>query len=280
LRFATVANVRVDVLTELAPGVALWQGSGGPGEPNAAVVIDDDGITVIDALVSPSQAAPFAQACTEVGVPVRRLVVTSSHAEYVGGSSMFPLAAVYGTAEISALLDLPPNVEGFRRLFPDHDSEFDELVTRPVSHTVTEAAWISASAVAVPLPGELEQNLVVQIPEQGVVVCGALASFTTTPLVFDGDPARWIESLDVIAGYGSIFVPGHGPPGDLRAIGDLQLYLQAVIDAGGDVSALRPGPWKQWSGSQYHAVNVERAAMLAAGNPAPPPSMLRLLGLA
>ncbi len=268
------------MLTEVAPGVALWPGSGVPGEPNAVVVLDDDGITVIDALISPTQAASLAEACGEIGLPVRRLLSTSSHIEYVGGSSMFPLAAVYGTPQISAHLDLPPNIEGLARLFPDHAREFDDLMTRPVSHTVTEPAWISASAVAVPLGGELEQNLAVQIPEQGVVVCGALASFGTTPLMFDGDPALWIESLDVIAGYGSHFIPGHGAPGDLSSVREMQAYLQACIDARGDLAALGPGPWTAWSGAQYHAVNVERAAMLAAGDPSPPPSMLRLLGLA
>ena len=37
------------MLTEVAPGVACWQGAGGPGEPNACVLIDDDGLTVVDA---------------------------------------------------------------------------------------------------------------------------------------------------------------------------------------------------------------------------------------
>ena len=46
------------VLSEVAPGVALWQGAGAPGEPNACVVIDDDGLTVIDSLISPTQGRP------------------------------------------------------------------------------------------------------------------------------------------------------------------------------------------------------------------------------
>lgn len=267
------------MLNEIAPGIELWAGTGGPGEPNAVVIIDDDGLTVVDSLLSPQQAAPLAAACAELGLPVRRLVATSSHAEYVGGSTLFPLAAVYGTPQISAHLDQPPNVAGCRALFPDHAAEFDELMTRPVSHMITEAAWISASAVAVPLGGELTQNLAVQIPEQGVVACGALASFGTTPLLFDGDPVALIASLDVIAGYGHTFVPGHGPVGGRDELADLQRYLQAVIDAGGDPARLGRGPWDDWSGSAYHAINVERAAMLAAGDMAPPPSMLRLLGL-
>ena len=266
-------------LQQVAPGVDVWLGSGHPGSPNATVIVDDDGLTVVDTLLSPSQAQPFAVDCEQLARPVRRMVLTSSHVEYVGGSTAFPLAAVYGTPQISAHLDQDPNVEGCRQLFADHAHEFDDLVTRTVSHTVAEAAWISASAVAVPLGGELAQNLAVQVPEAGVVVCGALASFGTTPLVFDGDPGQWIESLDVILGYGSVFVPGHGPVGDASSIRDLQAYLEACLGAKGRADALPPGPWDRWEARHFDAINVERAAMLAAGDPAPPPSMLRLLGL-
>ena len=267
------------MLTEIAPGVAGWFGSGEPGSPNAVVLIDDDGLSVVDSLLSPTQALPFAEACAALGAPIPRLITTSSHVEYVGGSSRFPLAAVYGTPQISAHLDQPLNADGCRQLFPTHAEEFDDVTTRPVSHMITEAAWISGTAVAVPLGGELAENLVVQIPEQGVVVCGALASFGTTPLVFDGDPRQWLESLEVLLSYGSVFVPGHGPVGGPEEVRDLQAYLRACIDAGGDIDRLGSGPWDTWRARHFDAINVERAALLAQGDPSPPPSMLRLLGL-
>lgn len=267
------------MMQEVAPGVLAWLGSGEPGSPNAAVVSDDDGLTIIDCLLSPAQAAPLANAVGELGLPVPRAVMTSSHLEFVGGSGLFPLAAVYGTPQISAHLDQPPNLEGCQRLYPDQADDLVDLQTRPVSHMITEPAWISASIVAVPLAGELDQNLVVQVPEQGVVLCGALASFGTTPLAFDGDPERWIESLDVILGYGSIFVPGHGPVGGPDEIRALQGYLAACIDAEGDPGAVAPGPWDEWRARHLDEINVQRAAMLRAGDHSPPPAMLRLLGL-
>ncbi len=267
------------MLHEVALGVAVWLGTGEPGSPNAAVVSDDDGVTVVDTLLSPPQAAPLADAVSQLGLPVPRVVTTSSHLEFVGGSACFPLAAVYGTPQISAHLDQPPNLEGCRRLYPDQADDLVDVATRPVSHVITEAAWISASAVAVPLPGELDQNLAVQIPERGVVICGALASFGTTPLAFDGDPGRWIDSLEVLQGYGSVFVPGHGPVGSADDLRVLQAYLAACIEADGDSSRLGPGPWDDWRARHFDEVNVQRAAMLRAGDHSPPPAMLRLLGL-
>ena len=50
--------------------------------------------------------------------------------------------------------------------------------------------------------------------------------------------------------------------------------------ADGDTARLAPGPWDGWADREHDIVNVERAAMLAAGDDAVPPSMLRLAGLA
>ncbi len=47
-------------LLDVAPGVYAWIGGDGrPDAPNAGAVIDEDGITVIDALLTPADAAPF-----------------------------------------------------------------------------------------------------------------------------------------------------------------------------------------------------------------------------
>lgn len=269
-------------LTSLAPGVALWLQAGGRGTTNSAVVVDDDGLTVVDSLLTPRAAEPLAAACADLGLFVRRLVLTSSHLAFVGGSGLFRLAAVYGTAETSAMLDQPPNIAGCQRLYPADAAnlaELDEVGTRPVSHIVREAAWISPSAVAVPLRGEQAENLVVQVPNVGVVLAGALCSFGVTPLAFAADLEAWADSLETLLTYGSIFVPGQGPVGDADDVRALQGYLRACILAGGDPARLATGPWDDWSGRELDEVNVERAAMLARGDPSPPPAMLRLLGI-
>jgi cyclase len=267
-------------LHELAPGVHVWLHEPGDADrPNAGVVVDDDGITVVDALLTPAQAAPLAEVLAAVGLPVRRLVLTSSHVQYVGGSKAFPLAAVYGTAQISAHLDQPPNIAGYQRLFPLHALDLEELTTRPVSHTVAQPAYLTATAIAVPASGELAENLVVQVPEAAVLFGGALCWFGVTPRCFDGDPAAWADALDTIVTYAPIIVPGHGPIGGEEELRDLQAYLRACVAADGDASRIPAGPWDAWPGREFDAVNVERAAMLARGDRSPPPSMLRMLGL-
>ena len=108
---------------------------------------------------------------------------------------------------------------------------------------------------------------------------GALASFGTTPLAFDGDPAAWAESLGTLLELGTTIVPGHGSPGGAADLADLVGYLQACVAADGDPSAIPAGPWDDWANRNFDAVNTERAARLASGDDSTPRAMFELLGL-
>lgn len=268
-------------LVELDDGVFAWLAEDpGPGRANAGVVADDDGVTVIDALMVPSQSRPFAAAVEAIGLPVRRLVLTSSHLEYAGGTPSFPRPAVYGTGQISAHLDQPPDVVVLRRLYPGQAQELDdELRTRPVTHVVTGRTKLTPSVHAVVVQGDLEENLVLAVPGAGVVFGGATCSFGVTPLAFQSDPAAWADTLADVGALGPRIVPGHGPIGGADDLLAQSAYLYACVDADGDPAALPPGPWDQWSARDHDEVNVERAAMLARGDTAIPPSMLRRAGL-
>lgn len=269
-------------LVTLAPGVLAWLADEPRhGRTNAGVVVDDDGLTVVDCLLTPGLAAPLAEALAGLGRPVRRAVYTSSHLEFVGGSSRFWMAARYGRSQTSALLDQPPPAAVARRLYPEEAGEFDEaFATRPVSHTVDTAAWLSPAVCVLPTAGEQRENLVALVPAADVLFAGAMATVGVTPNAFDGDPAAWADALGELAELAGTVVPGIGPVGGPDDLLALQAYLYACVDAAGDVSAIPSGPWDGWRDRHLDAVNVERAAMLAAGDDGVPPSMLRLAGLA
>jgi cyclase len=269
-------------LHALAPGVFAWiETPPTHGVTNAGVVVEGDGITVIDCLLTPDAAQLLVDELSSFDLPVRRAIYTSSHIEFVGGSSRFWMAARYGRAQTSALLDQPPNVEVYRRLYPEAATVFDEeFSTRPVSHTVNEPAWLTPAVCAVPIAGQQLENLVAVLPGADVVFAGAMCCFGVTPNCFDGDPGVWAESLGDLAEMASTIVPGLGPVGGADDVVALQAYLFACADAEGDVSAIPPGPWDAWTDRHFDEVNVERAAMLARGEAGVPPSMLRLVGMA
>jgi glyoxylase-like metal-dependent hydrolase (beta-lactamase superfamily II) len=267
------------VLDPLLPGVHVWlQRPGGPGRANAGVVVDEDGVTVIDTLLAPSQWAPFGEAVEALGFPIRRVVLTSSNAEYSGGTTRFRFAAIYGRPQTSAHLDQPADPDVLRHLYPDVAGEIDEeFRTRPVSHVVNAAVQLTPAAVAIPMTGQQAENLVVAVPGAGIVFAGAMCSFGVTPLAHQGDPAAWAEALDRLLELAPIIVPGHGPIGGEEEVRDLQQYLRACVDADGDVARIGSGPWDSWTARQHDAVNVERAAMLQRGEDAIPDALLRML---
>lgn len=265
-------------LTPLVPGVYAWlEEPPTIGRPNAGVVVDEDGLTVIDTLMVPSQSARVAAAVAELGRPVPRVVLTSGHIEFAGGTSRFPLAAVYGSALTSDHLDQPPNVDAYKAFMPDFAEEFDGLETRPVSHIVDDAVMVSAAVEVIPARGHTPGNLLVRVPAAGILFAGGMCSFGVTPLAFQGDPAAWAQALGSVAELAETIVPGHGPVGGPAQVRELQAYLVACVEADGDPGAIPAGPWDSWANRELDAINVERAHLLSRGQDRIPSSMLRAI---
>jgi cyclase len=268
-------------LEGVGPGVLAWlDDDPGPGRPNAGIIVDDDGLTLVDTLLVPSQWGPLADALATLERPLRRVVVTSSHIEYVGGTGHFWQAGFYGTAQASAHLDQAPNVDVYRRMFPDLADELDpELATHPITHVVTEPAWLTPAVRVVPTAGQTAENLVVHVPGADVLLGGAMASFGVTPDAFQGDPATWAGSAATIASWASTIVPGHGPVGGPTEMDTLAAYLLACADCAESGADIPPGPWDDWPGRHLDASNIERAGMLARGEDGIPGSVVERLGL-
>lgn len=267
----------------LVPGVYAWlHDPSAIGWPNAGLVVDDDGVTVIDTLTVRSQWQPFGDVVDALGVRIKRVVLTSSHIEFVGGTTRFRLGAIYGTGQASAHLDQPANPDVYRRLLPDLAAEFDdEMATRPVSHVVDSPVQLTPAVTVLPTSGQMAENLVVLLAGADILFAGAMCSFGVTPLCFQGDPKGWADALDELVTLAPIIVPGHGPIGGEEEVAHLQGYLRACVEVAeaGDIDAPLPtGPWDSWPGREHDAINVERAAMLARGDDGIPHSLLARLG--
>lgn len=279
-------------LQPIAPGVWAWIGHGSTNDAgNAGVIVEDDCITVIDTLLAPSAARALNNTLAKrFGLPIKHVVYTSSHLGSVGGSAVFWMAARYGRTQTNVLLDQPAPIDAYRRLSPKfaHDFETDPRIaevpfsTRPVSHVVDAAAWLTPLVLALPVSGQQSENLVVLVPSAGVLFAGAFASIGSTPNAWDGNPATWADTLGELAdqvGASGVVVPGRGPIGASRHLQLQQAYLYACDDAEGDASRISAGPWDDWTDRDLDAVNVERAARVAAGDLGVPRTMLERLGL-
>jgi len=266
-------------LTRLGDGVWAWLQPGGEtGVSNAGVIADEDGLTIVDTLMVPSQWGPFVEAVQALEQPVKRVVLTHAHVDHVGGTIGFRNAAVYGSPVTSELLDQEMPIDAYKAFMPAFADEFDELAetgTRPVSHLVDGPAQLTPRVELLPAPGHTPGDIVALVADVDVLFAGDLCFFGVTPLAFQGDPAMWANVLDAIAELADTIVPGHGPVGGDAEVRELQTYLRHCV-----AGTVPPGPWDSWlDREQRDPINIERAALLAEKRDEIPPSMLKAIGL-
>ena len=266
-------------LTRLGDGVWAWLQPGGEtGVSNAGVIADEDGLTIVDTLMVPSQWGPFVEAVQALEQPVKRVVLTHAHVDHVGGTIGFRNAAVYGSPVTSELLDQEMPIDAYKAFMPAFAGEFDELAetgTRPVSHLVDGPAQLTPRVELLLAPGHTPGDIVALVADVDVLFAGDLCFFGVTPLAFQGDPAMWANVLDAIAELADTIVPGHGPVGGDAEVRELQNYLRHCV-----AGTIPPGPWDSWlDREQRDPINIERAALLAEKRDEIPPSMLKAIGL-
>lgn len=247
------------------------------------VIIEDDGITLIDSGSNVAHGRTILQLLTRItGDPspnVRRVVLSSSRVVFAGGTSQMRAASITGSKSTSDQLDIPADPAMFRRLLPHMAAEYSQdFTTREVTHVVDDPASLTSRVALIPIAGEADTNLVAHLADEDVIFLGALGSFGVTPLLFDSDPIAWIKSLESLAEGTELLIPGHGPPGGQADLEDMINYLKACMDAEGDPARLAEGPWDLWSDRRFDAVNVERATMISSGDQFVPRAMLELLG--
>lgn len=250
-------------LHRVGDGCWAWlQPNGDWGEANAGLVAGDGASAVVDTLWDQRLARAFlAAAAPQLAVaPIRLVVNTHSDGDHWWGNAEMPAGAeiVTGAASLEAMRaeaspaelgrlgalgrragPLPGPVGAMGRyvgamLAP---FAFGDVTLRLPDRTFTGQAEEAVGGRTLRLievgPAHTAGDLVVHVPDAGVVYAADILFVDATPVMWIGPVEGWIAALDTLLGLeADTFVPGHGPVTDragVQAVRDYWEWLRGIV---------------------------------------------------
>lgn len=212
----------------VSPRVWMVQGQSALGSPanrnfisNAAFIVTDDSVVVVDALGAPALADELLQEIRRVTrLPVRLAIVTHYHADHVYGLQSLKAAGARIVAHRGAQAYLHSDTAA-QRLAYSRQALAPWVDER--TRLVAADEWIDGERhfevggvelrVLPAGPAHTPEDLVIMLPGEGVLIAGDLVFRARVPFVGQADSAGWLASLDhLIDMQPRVIVPGHGPP--------------------------------------------------------------------
>jgi cyclase len=288
-------------LTEIGDGAfAYLQPDGSWGWSNAGLLVGSSSSFLIDTLFSLDLTRRMldAMAVHTAAAPIGTLVNTHANGDHCFGNQLVDGARVImsqATAEelshVPASLlhamkqDPGPLGEVFRHMFGPFD--FSGIDVPPPDETFTGAMSLTIDDRAIELiqlgPAHTDGDVIVHLPDAGIVYTGDLLFIDGTPISWAGTLTNWMQAVDrIIALAPSVIVPGHGPLTDIagaRRVGD---YLHLIDTEGrarhaagmsSDEAArdIALGDYAGWLDAERVAVNVATLYRELAPDAAPVP---------
>lgn len=236
---------------QVAERVWFAQGETALGSPanrnfisNAAFVVTDDGVVVIDALGSPALANELLAEIRRVtSQPVRHVVVTHYHADHIYGLQSFKAAGATILAHAEGRDYLNSDTARQRLEASRHDlAPWIDADT----HLVAADCWLQDDETHLRVgsydfvirrvgPAHTAEDVVVFVPALGVLFSGDLFFRGRIPFVGQADSRRWISSLERVMDYKPrLVIPGHGavstdPLADLALTRDYLVHLRRTM---------------------------------------------------
>lgn len=207
-------------MIEVAPNAyAVIQAN---GATNSGFIVGEEGVLVIDSLMTPSLATRLLSMIRSVTkAPIRYLVDTHYHGDHVFGNQYFVPAPIIGHVNCRTELiekfdanmqryrsgrpELIPELEQIRMTLPD--VTFDDQMTIRLGDRVIDLIYLGRAHTA--------GDILLHLPDDGVLYAGDIAFHQVLPAFPDGHITKWLDVMEETTKIeADTIVPGHGPVGD------------------------------------------------------------------
>jgi glyoxylase-like metal-dependent hydrolase (beta-lactamase superfamily II) len=277
-------------LHEVADGVwAYLQPDGGWGWSNAGLVTSGDTSLLVDTLFDLRLTAEMLEAMRRATAAAREIgTVVNTHAngDHCYGNALVAGSDIVASARCAEeMAQLPPSaMAGFMRAAPSLGPageflarifapfSFDEIPEAPPTTTFEDRLELRVEDRRVTLlevgPAHTAGDVVVHLPDEGVVFTGDILFHGGHPIVWAGPVANWVAACDRILSLdAAVIVPGHGPLATPAAVADLKGYFEyltsearlrhaagmSALDAARDIDL---GPYAGWGEAERVVANV------------------------
>jgi glyoxylase-like metal-dependent hydrolase (beta-lactamase superfamily II) len=204
--------------------------------PNIGIIVGGDGVMVVDTGMGPRNAEiVLAEVRKITDKPIRYLAITHFHPEHGMGAQAFPKETLI-VVPSAQKRELESKGRAYIELFSGFGPAIAELL-KDVELVGADLAFgdrleIDLGGTPVHLlhyqAAHTLGDMLVHLPEQGILFCGDLVVNRFFPIMPDADasPLGWLDTLDRLRSLKpGIIVPGHGEVGDATLIGELEAYL-------------------------------------------------------
>ncbi len=234
---------------------------------NAAAIVTDEGIVLVDALGSPSLANQFLRKLREISdQPVRKVLVTHYHADHIYGLQVFQEqgAEIIAPAGYREYVDSPIAEERLeeRRFSLDPwvnestylvapDRVIDSDIKLSMGGVDMVVHWLGAA--------HSDGDLSVLVQPDAVMISGDIIFEGRVPFTGGADTGQWLSVLQSLNKAGlKALIPGHGPAATdpAQAVRLTLNYLtkvrevmaEAVDDLTSFEEAFTEADWSEFSG--------------------------------
>jgi cyclase len=261
---------------QLAPNIyayiqakATWYWS------NAGFIVGKDYVVVVDSLATVGLTQGFKDEIRKItDKPIRYLINTHHHGDHIWGNHVFAGATVishdYCRHEAIEAGIMDPNL--LNAILPEFDFRgiavtladitFDRQLTLHMDRREVRLLYFG--------PGHTAGDIIVHLPQEGIIFAGDFIFLYSTPLGMEGSFAGWLKNLDAMTKLGArVYVPGHGPVCGVEGLNLCRDYLVLVrreakkrFDKGMTVDEaakdIALGQFKQWPNHERILPNLER----------------------